>query len=362
MGTFEGYGAAANVTSPTPYVVTTLADDASTPPSGSLREAVEASGARKITFAVEGWIFLEESLVIANDNCEIDGSTAPGNGIVIAANPTTFVTPWKTLQITASNVILQYLRICQHVLDTANSAGDALSLNGADTVMIDQCSFWGAIDEVVDFTDSTNITIQWSIIALGLRDANHTGGLHGLGLLATGSSGGDISIHHNLFPHNAVRNPRNACTGGPVEVINNVIYNPDLAPADTGAGSSTDFVKNYYIRGADSSNHWLINADNSSTIYHNSSNECANCTGFTDVDPGDSPTISGTPLASPTTPVTEETPTDAYDSVLAGAGATLPERHTVDLQMIDQTTLGAGSIINALTEIGGVMAELPSFS
>ncbi|MEQ8219811.1 MAG: Ig-like domain-containing protein, partial [Arenibacter sp.] len=51
--------------------------------SGSLREALEASGPRTVIFRVGGTINLSSGIVIKNPNLTIAGQTAPGGGILI---------------------------------------------------------------------------------------------------------------------------------------------------------------------------------------------------------------------------------------------------------------------------------------
>ena len=75
--------------------------------------------------------------------------------------------------------------------------------------------------------------MQWSIVSEALDCSTHPDGCHSKGMLLGSEGGHSVSVHHNLFAHNEIRNPQasSAC-GTPDEpaqcltdVRGNVIYN-----------------------------------------------------------------------------------------------------------------------------------------
>ena len=116
------------------FVVTNLNDDG----PGSLREAVEATGARIVTFAVDGTIELKSHLRIKNDSITIAGQSAPGQGICLKDYP---------LIVDASQVIIRYLRVRvgdRHQLDSDGLGGGRY---GQKHVILDHLSVSWSIDE-----------------------------------------------------------------------------------------------------------------------------------------------------------------------------------------------------------------------
>jgi hypothetical protein len=102
-------------------------------------------------------------------------------------------------------------------------------------IVIDHCSLSWATDEVfTTWYGTRDVTIQWSIISEGLDCSTHSKGCHGKGALlggykdneaGSGSGAYNLSFHQNLLAHNGERNPM-IKTGGLVDVVNNVLYNP----------------------------------------------------------------------------------------------------------------------------------------
>lgn len=137
--------------------VTNLLDDG----PGSLRDAIDQTGARTIVFDVAGTIQLESPLVILNDSITIAGQSSPAPGITLAGAP---------LVVNATQVIVRYLNVEQlrdadfrryHlVLDHITAHSDtatALSIRRACNVSVQYCHI------------STNSQFHPALVAGGVR-------------------------------------------------------------------------------------------------------------------------------------------------------------------------------------------------
>lgn len=217
---------------------------------GSLRACVRAEGPRTCVFRVAGTIELSSTLEIANPYITIAGQTAPGDGITLKiANPNRNT---DILKISTHDVIIRYIR------SRPGTKGDnarALSINAgrqvedranlAYNIIIDHSSFSWAGDEVIIAWDKTHhVTLQWNIIAESLPP-----GLKGPNLGHYG--GGFYSVHHNLIAHHAYRTPNVSASGGPTDLVNNVIYNFRRYGSRVLLGARVNIVNNYIKAGPD---------------------------------------------------------------------------------------------------------------
>ena len=224
------------------YHVTSLADDNS---EGTLRNALEKTGAKTIVFDVSGTIHLQSPINISVGNVTIAGQTAPGDGICVADYP---------VSIKANNVIVRYMRFRlgnKNVLLNGADGWDAFGGFDNQDLIIDHCSVSWSIDECLSVLGNKNTTVQWCLVAQSLVNSGHSKGPHGYG----GNWGGSgASFHHNLLVHHTSRTPRL----GPrpttqlderMDMRNNVIYNYGSNGCYGGEGMKVNIVNNYYKPG-----------------------------------------------------------------------------------------------------------------
>ena len=234
----EGFGAGATGGRGGSVIkVTTL--DATGP--GSLQEALDTAGPRIVVFDVSG-VIEADVITIPHGDLTIAGESAPGAGITIAGQLQ------AAYQFGTDNIILRHIRV--RLTDFAGSGeqGDALQMSRCANVLLDHVSVSFGIDETVDLYEAQNVTVQWSTIE-SAATMGHPEGMHNYGLI-NGPDGGRISVHHNLFAHNQNRNP--ALATGPAEVRNNVVYNVRHAFVHHNpAAGPFSIVGNYFKAGGD---------------------------------------------------------------------------------------------------------------
>lgn len=238
---------------------------------GSLRAAVEATGARIVVFDVAGIIELQSQLKIRNGNLTIAGQTAPGDGICIKNYATV---------IEADNVIIRFVRF--RLGDEGPNAGDgedAIWGRRHSDIILDHCSMSWSIDECASFYGNANFTMQWCILTESLRNSMHDKGNHGYGGIWGGEN---ASFHHNMLANHDSRNPRfdhpeiyenpsNPDRRGNVDYRNNAVYNWGSNSTYGGEGGHFNMVANYYRKGpASRDRRYFIDANG---IYTSSSTD-----------------------------------------------------------------------------------------
>ena len=333
------------------YEVTTLNPTG----TGSLGAAISASGARTVVFKVAGTI--TGNFSINNGNITIAGQTAPGDGICIKGN----------LSTNADNIIIRYIRVRY---DPSQGANDALGGRYHKNIIFDHVSASWSTDEVLTFYFNENTTVQWCIISEGCEK-------YGEGHRFGGIWGNNYGTwHHNLLAHNDSRNPRWASGCGNNDYRNNVLYNWGYqscygAEKDQGDGvhnfSTINIVANYYKAGpgtgagvrdrianpsartTDDKGDWYV-ADNYVDGYPAVTDD-----NWKGIDGSNYVKMDGPWNAMP---INQETPQQAYLSVLDYAGCSFPNRDTVDARIMEEARTGTAKygnngIIDVPGDVGG---------
>lgn len=348
---------------------------------GSLREAVEASGARIVTFDVDGTIELLSPLRINNDSITIAGQSAPADGICLKDYP---------LVVNASEVIVRHIRVRpgdRHNLDSDGIGGGRY---GQRNVILDHCSVSWSIDECLSIYKTENLTVQWCLVSHSLNSSVHTKGSHGFGGIWGGYK---ATFHHNLLANHASRNPRFSSVDGTkwVDFRNNVVYNWGYKTAYGGGHhAEINMVANYYKPGPASEHRRLLDvSDDATGRYYVSGNimegdpaaSADNRLAVSDregrpymrhrrsapPESGISPAAipqpgSASPSCLVSSPfpymaINEDKPEEAYRRVLTDAGCSFA-RDSYDSEVIRQVSLGLGEngrngIIDTPSHVGG---------
>jgi len=323
---------------------------------GSLRSAVDAEGPRIVIFRVSGLISLASQIVVKNPFLTIAGQTAPGDGICLRN---------FTFNIATHDVVVRYLR--SRLGDLTSQEADSITLlSGAHDVILDHCSATWSIDESLSLAGNvSNVTVQWCLIGNALNHSKHAKGDHGYGSLSRAN--GPVTWHHNLWVHNNARNPRLGDNYGKppfptFDVRNNVIYNyGEICSGLTQGVLKVNYVGNYIRPGPNSKANTPIHVGGPSQLSfyirdnvfegHDAMN--VDNSQFFDpvvIDGKKQVEIVPEPFIAPR--VRTSSAREAYIVVLAGVGASLPRRDSVDARIIDDVRKGAGSIIDSQEQVG----------
>ena len=309
---------------------------------GSFRSAIESTGTRTVVFRVAGTIRLQSPLRITHGNLTIAGQTAPGGGICLRDYGLTIDG--------AENVILRFLRFRPGDQgDLVLGQTDALSGARCRNVIIDHCSASWSTDECLSFYLSRNISVQWCLIAESLHASIHHKGDHGYGGIWGGNN---ASFHHNLLAHHTSRNPRFSRRCKNVDHRNNVIYNWGFNSAYGGEHATVNFVNNYFkpgpatskkcrsrlLDGSGIGGRWFVEGN----YLHEDPQVTA--TNWNGVHRRYAP-LDQMRATVPFPSALDHTDTAqrAYELVLQGAGATLPQRDSFDARIVREVRAGAAT-------------------
>jgi hypothetical protein len=341
------------------FVVTNLADGG----PGTLREACESAGPRIVVFNVAGIVHLEKPVYIEAPYLTIDGHTAPGDGVCIAGNG---------LVDNAHDVVIRYLRLRRGNLDIFNRHGSHYG-NPIGNIILDHVSAsWGQDQNLDTYRHmyqptnggpalklpAVNVTIQWSITSEALNTYNHAFG---------GDWGGrNTGFHHNLFACNTGRNPSVAMNYD-FNFVNNVLFNWVHRTVDGGDHLSRyNIISNYFKPGPATPKDAPVayrllkpESERSKTVVDhfgkayvagnivegNAKVTADNWAGGVQPDVRSNSLDQvladiRTPTPFPHAPLPMQTAEQAYASVLANAGATLPRRDAVDERVLAAVRTG----------------------
>lgn len=341
------------------YIVSNLNDDG----PGSLRDAVGKKEARIILFSLSGTIRLKSPLEIKSGNVTIAGQSAPGDGICIRD---------YSVRVNADNVIIRYMRF--RMGDAAKYQNDALYGMRHKNIIVDHCSMSWSTDECASFYDNENFTMQWCIIAESLNASVHEKGEHGYGGIWGGLG---ASFHHNLLADHNSRNPRfcgaryhKQPAREIVDFRNNVIFNWGINSSYAGERGNHNMINNFYKPGPatpKSKANRIVNPwppfgkffVDGNALYGSPAVTANNWNGGVQFEKSDG--IDSVFLKTPivVAPVDTQSPRDAYEAVLARAGASL-RRDAVDTRIVEEVNSGKANfgrkkngIIDSQEDVGG---------
>jgi pectate lyase len=345
--------------------VTNLADHG----RGSFRACAEAAGPRICVFRTGGTIVVTHQVVITHPDLTIAGQTAPGGGVTIRSSPK-YGGP--TLRVTSHDIVIRGLRIRTGASKARSPQRRSISLeDGAHDIVIDHCSLSWATDEIVTIIDGVrDVTVEWSIISEALSHSTHSKGEHSKAMLISGkrfnsrSKTTRISVHHNLFAHNRDRNPRNS-SFGIVDVVNNVIYDwgTKATQVDDNSGTPTlNVVGNFYEQGTTrlpTFERYGVTANEASGgkvgVYVQGNLGPTRIRASDPerdiVAPVNRGSIVSHRYSAPA--VSTSTAAEAFDDVLAHAGARTPRLDPVDRRVIAGVQERTGHIIDDPAQVGG---------
>ncbi|MBN1182466.1 MAG: hypothetical protein JXB49_09285 [Bacteroidales bacterium] len=326
---------------------------------GTLKEALEAEGARIVIFEVGGIIDLKGGIIIINNPyLTVAGQTAPYPGITILRGG---------IHINASHVVFQHIALRPGT--EFNNEDDGFNIH-SENCIIDHCSVTWGIDEDLSLAkNSKNVTVTNCIIAEGLSHSIHKKGEHSCGTLVMDGSKG-MMIKECLYVHNFRRNPR-LKPGTTVFYINNVIYNYGIYAihigGEQGDGYSEEpgygyFAGNVCLKGKNGWDNYFVEGHKGDFAK--------------DMKPGNGwayikdnillDRTTGDKLIEKDENIFEKwedgfwpvnypikSPREALNSVLKGVGARPSQRSDIDKRIVNDVINGTGEIINSQSQVGG---------
>jgi len=262
-------------------------------------------------------------------------------------------------------VIIRYLRL--RVGDFSQEEVDGMEITGGSyNIIVDHCSASWGVDETLSVCGAnlSNVTIQWCFITESLHRSFHSKGEHGYASLVR--LDGNASMHHNLYAHHKSRSPRLGTyglePGSLVDFRNNVIYDW----IQNGGYTMDEPVRVNYIGNYGKSGPSTVGRNSlfrigprcriylhDNLLYDNGAlnKDDWSFMGWNDAEFDHEACKMKEPFI--VTEIQTDSPEQAFENVLAFAGAILPNRDLVDRRIVEQVRTGTGKIINSQCEVGG---------
>ncbi len=367
---------------------------------GSLREALETTGARTIIFRTAGTISLDSTLEITQPFLTIAGQTAPGGGILLRHNENSDF-EGALIRVDTNDVIVRHIRLRRGATEDSSCCGKNIEFgSAAENVIIDHVSMSWTRGDQIALESGKNITIQNSIIAESLpvmekpinpnREEETTEeelpeaelpveGLQENGAdsltrsLPTAPEG--VSLIRNLFAQSENQNPELlANQSGAAQLINNLVFNSCGIARIGGATSSSETIsaveptEEGQVAISGSQPQPASSAGASFDIFGN-----VDLTGCTTgakslmIENGARTQLQGNVLDGEAQGGSNEAPgatagaapfsyiptSELEEKLLATVGATLPKRDAVDTRLIEGIRLDLTKAITDPEEVGG---------
>lgn len=251
-----GAGATGGGSSGTIYSITTNADSG----TGSLREALEATGSRHIVFHEKpsGPIVLTSRIENIQGNVSIWGETFGGELQIRMDGPRNSKGMGR---IRSGNLIWRYTTFLRGMDDSDLSGiGGIWGVNApggggsVSDIVFDHCTYvWAADDLTGCYPQEDNDVMQrytWSnciFSSSGQLTSINIGTDNTNGLAETIT---DMTVIRNLFVNQTHRAPK--VSGQECKIVNNIIYNHKWRPSQWDQGADTDWIGNIWREGPES--------------------------------------------------------------------------------------------------------------
>jgi len=265
--------------------------------------------------------------------------------------------------------------------------GGSLQFNAVSNVIADHISTSWSTNADLAVLTSTNVTVQWSIMADSLYTTNSSPTNPPTGSLLRQGSGA-LSLHHNLYADNYAGSPQLG-DNLTLDFVNNVIYNWGFRPGwSDGLSDLTDFspggctnqlnyVCNYLIAGPDTAIFAAKNYNITNIAFFGGQTNALAATWIFQtnnfIDSDTNGVLNGADTgwgmftndytrfshAFPTPPVGVDEAYQAYEKVLDFAGVNLALRDPADTNIVTSVRTQTGRLISSVPTLAGLNSTLP---